>query len=375
MAKDLMPRMLPGFMLHTTTTRAPCITSMGTYLTRPLTTWRGAPSPTSISSTYSDSASGCFHTLVITPTRRSRRETSTGASAAGAAFFAGAGAPLPPPPPPPLPFLPPAAAPSFFSASIFVKSTSPTSTFVPGARFSKSSRSVQMGTGDVPSLQKISMAEVGMKGMRQCAQRYTASSVALTHAALSASTFMCHGALSVRNLLVVRTASSTSSAAVCIAHALNAVSTLCLSLAKSNTLAVGAAGTLPPHILPHRFAPRCTRLPRVSARSELIIPTRPSSLKLTSEPNVPFLTRKKRKASAGYLSSMAWGSTTLPRDLDIFCPSAAMTKPWAKTRSGTATPADMSIEGQITQWNHWMSLPIIWTSHGQKARVVEPARW
>lgn len=46
-----------------------CISSRGMYLTRPLTTVRGCGSPTSIDSTYNESASGCFSAFVIRPTR------------------------------------------------------------------------------------------------------------------------------------------------------------------------------------------------------------------------------------------------------------------------------------------------------------------
>ena len=47
--------------------RPTCISSRGMYLTRPLTTVLGASSPTSISSTYSESASGCFSAFLISP--------------------------------------------------------------------------------------------------------------------------------------------------------------------------------------------------------------------------------------------------------------------------------------------------------------------
>ncbi len=35
-----------------------------------------------------------------------------------------------------------------------------------------------------------------------------------------------------------------------------------------------------------------------------------------------------RKASVPYLSMIVSGSTTLPFDLDIFCPSASRTRAW-----------------------------------------------
>lgn len=62
--------------------------SSGTWLMRPLTTVRISASPTSTSSTYSVSASGCFFAITIRPTRRSKRDTSTFASSLGrGAFF------------------------------------------------------------------------------------------------------------------------------------------------------------------------------------------------------------------------------------------------------------------------------------------------
>lgn len=41
----------------------------------------------------------------------------------------------------------------------------------------------------------------------------------------------------------------------------------------------------------------------------------------------------------------------------IFCPSAAVTKPWPNTQRGRGSPADQSMQGQMTQWNQMMSLP------------------
>lgn len=58
------------------------ISSRGIYLTRPLTTVLGCPSPTSISSTYKESASGCFWTFVIRPTRISSLDIVISASGA-----------------------------------------------------------------------------------------------------------------------------------------------------------------------------------------------------------------------------------------------------------------------------------------------------
>mmetsp|Transcript_40230 Transcript_40230/g.89311 ORF Transcript_40230/g.89311 Transcript_40230/m.89311 type:complete len:268 (-) Transcript_40230:412-1215(-) len=71
MPKDLMPLMLRGLRLQSTTTMRFCICSRGTYLTRPDTMVRGSASPTSIFSTYKLSASGCLSQLTILPTRMS----------------------------------------------------------------------------------------------------------------------------------------------------------------------------------------------------------------------------------------------------------------------------------------------------------------
>mmetsp|Transcript_1047 Transcript_1047/g.1838 ORF Transcript_1047/g.1838 Transcript_1047/m.1838 type:complete len:237 (-) Transcript_1047:1802-2512(-) len=89
MACDFMPLMLTGFKLASTTTRRFCISASGMNFTRPEITVRGSASPTSISSTYRLSASGCLLAFRISPTRRFRRDTSTGGSGALAA-----GAPL-----------------------------------------------------------------------------------------------------------------------------------------------------------------------------------------------------------------------------------------------------------------------------------------
>lgn len=69
---------------HTSETvivRGTCISSRGIYLTRPLTTVRGCGSPTSISSTYRESASGCFWAFVMRPTRISSLLMEISASA------------------------------------------------------------------------------------------------------------------------------------------------------------------------------------------------------------------------------------------------------------------------------------------------------
>mmetsp|Transcript_6359 Transcript_6359/g.23512 ORF Transcript_6359/g.23512 Transcript_6359/m.23512 type:complete len:239 (+) Transcript_6359:716-1432(+) len=67
-------------MLARTQTREPSNSSKGMNLTKPLTIWRGFSSPTSISSTYKESASGCFHAFTTLPTLTLSRATSTGPS-------------------------------------------------------------------------------------------------------------------------------------------------------------------------------------------------------------------------------------------------------------------------------------------------------
>lgn len=88
---DSTPRILAGFKLHKTATRRFSICSIGIHLAKPLTIVRGTASPKSIFSTYNVSASGCFDTSTIFPTRISKRcgpsSTTSAAAVAGAAFF------------------------------------------------------------------------------------------------------------------------------------------------------------------------------------------------------------------------------------------------------------------------------------------------
>lgn len=90
-AWDTTPLIFAGFKLQSSIAIRFCIWSRGTCFTKPLTTVLGLASPTSTSSTYRASASGCFLAVIMQPTRRSRRETSTGFAsllpAAGCCFF------------------------------------------------------------------------------------------------------------------------------------------------------------------------------------------------------------------------------------------------------------------------------------------------
>ena len=61
---EVIPLILAGLRLHINMAIRSCISSMGTCLTKPLTIVLVFPSPTSTSSTYKESASGCFFTKV-----------------------------------------------------------------------------------------------------------------------------------------------------------------------------------------------------------------------------------------------------------------------------------------------------------------------
>lgn len=63
MPSEVMPRILAGLRLHMKTAIRSIISSIGTCFTNPLTIVRVLPSPTSTSSTYRESASGCFLTV------------------------------------------------------------------------------------------------------------------------------------------------------------------------------------------------------------------------------------------------------------------------------------------------------------------------
>mmetsp|Transcript_1831 Transcript_1831/g.6740 ORF Transcript_1831/g.6740 Transcript_1831/m.6740 type:complete len:285 (+) Transcript_1831:92-946(+) len=198
MAADSTPRIFDGFMFDTQTTRAPVNSSSVKCLTKPLTTWRGASSPRSISSTYKDSASGWRLTLNTVPTTRLRRETSTGAFAgtgfgAGAFFFA-----------------------SIFSASNFANRTSPMAIDVPTGTFSPNCLSCQIFTGAMPSLLKTTSDAWGIYGCKKCMAMYTASIVLRMMTALRSSApspLTAHGAASVRYLFVSFAAPMASSQA------------------------------------------------------------------------------------------------------------------------------------------------------------------
>mmetsp|Transcript_24466 Transcript_24466/g.53453 ORF Transcript_24466/g.53453 Transcript_24466/m.53453 type:complete len:248 (-) Transcript_24466:410-1153(-) len=123
MPYDMTSLILAGLRLHTTSTLRPAILSWGTNLTRPLITWRGLSSPTSISSRYSASALGCLSTLTMVPTRMS----SIPMCGSSSSF-------LPPPSPPflPSPFPSPFALPSAL-ASPFAALASPFAAALPSA--------------------------------------------------------------------------------------------------------------------------------------------------------------------------------------------------------------------------------------------------
>src|SRR4030095_1664318 len=77
----------------------------------------------------------------------------------------------------------------------------------------------------------------------------------------------------------------------------------------------------------------------------------------------------KRKASVPYLPMIATGATTLPSDLDIFCPSASRTRAWMYTwRKGSVfMRCRPSIAMRATQ-KKMMSKPVTSTEVGYHVR-------
>eukprot|EP00962_Isochrysis_galbana_P033948 scaffold11431_cov118-Isochrysis_galbana.AAC.4 len=80
---------------------------------------------------------------------------------------------------------------------------------------------------------------------------------------------------------------------------------------------------------------------------------------------------KNRKTSTECRLSTSIGSTTLPMLLLILRPSGPCTNPCATTAFGSGNPADSSSAGQMMEWNHRMSLPMMCTSAGQN-RALAP---
>ena len=105
------------------------------------------------------------------------------------------------------------------------------------------------------------------------------------------------------------------------------------------------------------------RLPSLFASSLLWRSTNSFSEKSKSS-NVEPRSRLYRIVSTGYFFASSIGSTVLPRDFEIFCP-LNVRYPWTRSFFGSSIPADISIAGQITEWNQLMPLPTTWTSAGQ----------
>ena len=80
---------------------------------------------------------------------------------------------------------------------------------------------------------------------------------------------------------------------------------------------------------------------------------------------MPFRMSAYRNVSGEHLFKTSNGSTTFPIDLDIFCPSAAVTKPCANTAFGKAMLQLINMHGQMTQWNQMISFPMMCTFAGQ----------
>mmetsp|Transcript_44291 Transcript_44291/g.94280 ORF Transcript_44291/g.94280 Transcript_44291/m.94280 type:complete len:243 (+) Transcript_44291:728-1456(+) len=241
---------------------------------------------------------------------------------------------------------------------------SPTSTFVPTAKFRRSGSISHSDVGGVFIFLKISDAPLGMNGSSRWATAYTASNVARTTSrrfSANSSPLSFHGSSFVRYPFTSRQACiamlappSNASTSISAMYAL-------LTSSKSRTFGSGpgTSGIDPSQYFPHNFVARWTRFPNVLTRSALCMSLMLSSEKLNSPPYGASLHKYHRNESTSKKSSMSCGSTTFPTDLDIFFPSLSFTKPWAKTDFGRDRPADMRMHGQITVWNHKMSFPMM----------------
>mmetsp|Transcript_54949 Transcript_54949/g.112204 ORF Transcript_54949/g.112204 Transcript_54949/m.112204 type:complete len:222 (-) Transcript_54949:1745-2410(-) len=179
--------------------------------------------------------------------------------------------------------------------STLVYSTSPTLMGVPGLRLSKAGERAVMGMAGVESLSKILATPSGMKGARKCARMYIAShtlrhttwrflAASASETPLASSALMCHGAISVRNLLVSLTAWRAHIAASCSRLSSKAVALSLMRRSTSKLANASTSGTLPSQYFCVMLVARCIRLPRESASSELCMSARPSSLKGMSWP-------------------------------------------------------------------------------------------
>ena len=92
---------------------------------------------------------------------------------------------------------------------------------------------------------------------------------------------------------------------------------------------------------------RCSKLPNASANSVLWASTNAGLENFTSAPGDASFTQKYLKLSGCTPSSSnAFGSTTLPKVLDIFAPTESSTNPWQNTDLGKGNSADIKNAGQ-----------------------------
>ena len=107
---------------------------------------------------------------------------------------------------------------------------------------------------------------------------------------------------------------------------------------------------------------RETRFPSLFASSSLCLWIRACVEKSPSSPVEKGNCRRQkyRTESAPYFSARVIGEIALPRDFEIFFPLKDR-KPWLNVVFGSSYPADFSIAGQYTVWNHVLSFPNRWT--------------
>ena len=115
-----------------------------------------------------------------------------------------------------------------------------------------------------------------------------------------------------------------------------------------------SAGSVPPKYLSTIATVLETRLPRPFARSEFILFIIISFENELSAPKAISRRMWYLIASAPYLSPRMNGSTTLPKDLDIFCPLNVI-QPCTARCLGSGRSSAISIAGQMIAWNLMIS--------------------
>ena len=108
---------------------------------------------------------------------------------------------------------------------------------------------------------------------------------------------------------------------------------------------------------------RETRFPSLFA-SSLLCRSISSFSEKSKSSNVEPRSRLYRIVSTGYFFASSIGSIVLPRDFDIFWP-LNVRYPWTRSFFGSSISADISIAGQIIEWNQLIPFPMTWTSAGQ----------